>query len=65
MATLDLYKLVSTEWEQSILDKEIRRQTHNNKDILDNKKEETCDSNCDSKSYLSDEFWPQYLFPSN
>ncbi|CAG2225454.1 AEN [Mytilus edulis] len=65
MATLDLYKLVSTEWEQSILDKEIRRQTNDNKDILDNNAEEACDSNCDSKSYLSDEFWPQYLFPSN
>ncbi|XP_063404132.1 interferon-stimulated 20 kDa exonuclease-like 2 [Mytilus trossulus] len=65
MATLDLYKLVSTEWEKSILDKEIRRQTNDNKDILDNKEEETCDNNCDSKSYLSDEFWPQYLFPSN
>ncbi|XP_071138125.1 uncharacterized protein [Mytilus edulis] len=65
MATLDLYKLVSTEWEQSILDKEIRRQTKDNKDILHNNEEETCDSNCDSKSYLSDEFWPQYLFPSN
>lgn len=65
IATLDLYKLVSRDWEQSILDKEIRRQTNDKTDILDNNEEETCDSKCDSKSYLSDEFWPQYLFPSN
>lgn len=68
-ATLDLYKLVRTDWEQKILEKEIRRRTNNNSDTVD-----SCEVNLNcnhandtktevsSTSYLSDEFWPHYLF---
>lgn len=68
-ATLDLYKLVRTDWEQKILEKEIRCQTNNNSDMIDNCEVNlNCNHGNDNKnevnstSYLSDEFWPQYLF---
>ena len=68
-ATLDLYKLVRTDWEQKILEKEIKRQTNNNSDMIDSCEVNlNCNHGNDNKnevsstSYLSDEFWPQYLF---
>ena len=68
---MELYKLVRTGWEQMVLEKEIRRQTNNNSDILDSNEIisifNTQNSECsdDSKSFLGDEFWPQYLFSSD
>lgn len=80
LASLDLYKEVRMDWEHKLIEKERRQLAHQNDifdkipgekvlDMLETQSHEKGDANvdesCSTKTYLSDEFWPQYLFPNS